>query len=72
MRYVPGDGTKSVEGVRALGRTLEHLHLGWAIAGIALRLPLVWQFVQVMMDACGLGPRTPLAVNSCVAETTER
>jgi hypothetical protein len=72
MRYVPGDGTKSVEGVRALGRALEHLHLGWAIPGIALRLPLVWQFVQVMMDASGLGPRIPSAVSCRAAESTER
>jgi protein-S-isoprenylcysteine O-methyltransferase Ste14 len=57
MRYDPGDGTGTVEGVRALGRALEHLNLAWAVAGLALRLPLVWQFVQVMMDAAGLGPR---------------
>ncbi len=59
MRYVPGDSAASVEGVRALGRTLEHLQLGWAVTGIALRLPGIWQFVQVLMDASGLGPRTP-------------
>jgi protein-S-isoprenylcysteine O-methyltransferase Ste14 len=59
MRYQPGDGSPSVEGVRALGRALEHLHLGWAIAGIALRLPGVWQFVQLIMDASGFGPRVP-------------
>lgn len=72
MRYVPGDGSESVEGVRALGRTLEHIHLGWAIAGIALRLPLVWQFVQVVMDASGLGPRTPAAASCLTAESTQR
>jgi protein-S-isoprenylcysteine O-methyltransferase Ste14 len=58
MRYEPGDGGPNVEGVRAMGRTLEHLHLGWAIAGIALRLPGIWQVVQLVMDASGLGPRT--------------
>jgi len=72
MRYEPGDGTASVEGVRAMGRALEHLNLGWAVAGIALRLPLVWQFVQVMMDASGLGPRIPAAVSCPVSESTER
>jgi len=72
-RNVPSDGTASVEGVRAMGRALEHLNLGWAVAGIALRLPLVWQFVQVMMDASGLGPRIPAAALSCpVSESTER
>jgi protein-S-isoprenylcysteine O-methyltransferase Ste14 len=57
MGYDPGDGSGTVEGVRALGRALEHLNLAWAVAGIGLRLPLVWQFVQVVMDASGLGPR---------------
>ncbi len=59
MRYLAEGRSSGVEGVRALGRALEHLHLGWAIAGIALRLPGVWQFVQLMMDASGLGPRVP-------------
>jgi protein-S-isoprenylcysteine O-methyltransferase Ste14 len=57
MRYEPGDGSGNVDGVRALGRALEHLHLGWALAGAALRLPLVWQCVQLLMDASGLGAR---------------
>jgi protein-S-isoprenylcysteine O-methyltransferase Ste14 len=57
MRYEPGDGTERVEGVRAMARALEHLNLGWALAGAALRLPGVWQFVQLMMDASGLGER---------------
>jgi protein-S-isoprenylcysteine O-methyltransferase Ste14 len=61
MRYAPGDGTPAVDGVRALGWALEHLHLGWALAGCALRLPGVWQFVQMVMDASGLGPRLPAA-----------
>jgi hypothetical protein len=72
MRYVPEDGSSSIEGVRAMGRALEHLNLGWAITGIVLRLPGIWQFVQVMMDASGLGPRIP-AVGPCrTAESTER
>jgi protein-S-isoprenylcysteine O-methyltransferase Ste14 len=73
MRYMPGDGSSSEEGVRALGRALEHLHLGWAIAAIALRLPGVWQFVQVLMDASGLGPRVPAAVcPCCMTDSAER
>jgi protein-S-isoprenylcysteine O-methyltransferase Ste14 len=63
MRYDPGDGSAAVEGVRALGRTLEHLNFGWAVAGASLRLPCVWQTVQLLMDASGLGPRTLLAVS---------
>jgi protein-S-isoprenylcysteine O-methyltransferase Ste14 len=57
MRYDPGDGSDPVDGVRALGRALEHVHLGWALAGATLRLPVVWQGVQLVMDAGGLGPR---------------
>lgn len=57
LRYDPRDGCASVDGVRALGRALEHLNLGWAVAGAALRLPGVWQFAQLVMDASGLGPR---------------
>lgn len=72
MRYVPGDATPSVEGVRAMARALEHLNLGWAVAGTALRLPLMWQFVQVMMDASGLGPRIPAQLPCPVRESTER
>ena len=57
MRYVSADERETVDGVRAMGRALEHLHLGWAIAGAALRLPLVWQVTQALMDVCGFGPR---------------
>jgi protein-S-isoprenylcysteine O-methyltransferase Ste14 len=57
LRYDPANGSAPVEGIRALGRALEHLHLGWAFCGAALRLPLVWQSVQLLMDASGLGPR---------------
>jgi protein-S-isoprenylcysteine O-methyltransferase Ste14 len=57
MRYDPGGSAGTVDGVRALGRALEHINLAWAVAGIALRLPLVWRVVQLVMDASGLGPR---------------
>jgi len=46
-----------VDGVRAMGRVLEHLNFGWALAGAMLRLPGVWHCVQLLMDASGLGPR---------------
>lgn len=72
MRYVPGDGSSRAEGVRAMGRALEHLNLGWSIAGIALRLPGVWQFMQLMMDASGLGPRVPVGQACSTAESIER
>jgi protein-S-isoprenylcysteine O-methyltransferase Ste14 len=55
MRYETSAST--VDGMRAMGRALEHLHLGWALAGAALRLPGIWQLIQLIMDASGLGPR---------------
>jgi len=58
VRYDPGDGSAPVEGVRAMGRALEHLNLAWALAGFTLRIPGVWHGVQLVMDASGLGPRT--------------
>jgi protein-S-isoprenylcysteine O-methyltransferase Ste14 len=57
MRYEANDGTPHTEGVRAMGRALEHLSLSWAIAGAVLRIPGIWQLVQLLMDASGLGPR---------------
>jgi hypothetical protein len=64
MRYDPTDGSPAVDGVRAMGRALEHLNFGWAMAGAALRLPGVWQGVQLLMDASGLGPRTLVATKA--------
>jgi protein-S-isoprenylcysteine O-methyltransferase Ste14 len=56
MRYVGADGS-SVDGVRAMGRVLEHLHIGWAWCGAVMRLPGVWWALQGVMDASGLGPK---------------
>ena len=67
MRYHPRDGSCSVEGVRALGRAFEHLNLFWALAGAALRLPFLWQGVQLVMDASGMGPRN-VSAYPCVAQ----
>jgi hypothetical protein len=58
LLYDPGDGTPPVEGIVAFGRSLEHLNLAWAYCGITLRLPIVHQAFQLLMDASGLGPRT--------------
>jgi len=65
MTYVPGDGSPTVNGIRAMGRALEHLHLGWALAGTALRLPGVWQLVQLLMDVSGFGPRRLPYAHTC-------
>jgi protein-S-isoprenylcysteine O-methyltransferase Ste14 len=64
MTYVIDD-MPSVDGIRAMGRALEHLHIGWAFAGAAMRLPVVCWILQTLMDASGLGPRlTGQAISS--------
>ena len=57
LTYDPGDGTGVEEGVAALARALEHLHLGWAFAGWTARLPLVRPLLQLLADASGGAPR---------------
>lgn len=59
VTYNPGDGTGEEEGVAAVARALEHLHLGWALVAFAMRLPLVRPLVQLFSDALGRGP-TPV------------
>ncbi|MGL5928575.1 MAG: hypothetical protein ACRCY8_06535, partial [Dermatophilaceae bacterium] len=44
-------------GVAALGRALEHASLPWAWCGWLIRLPAVTSLLQLIADACGLGPR---------------
>jgi protein-S-isoprenylcysteine O-methyltransferase Ste14 len=60
MTYDPMDGGDVDDGVRAFARGLEHINLGWAFAGACLRLPGISHFVQILLDASGLGPRTIL------------
>lgn len=56
LTYLGPDGYRC-EGVAALGRALEHVNLGWAVAGWILRLPVVCAVVQLIGDAVGAGPR---------------
>jgi protein-S-isoprenylcysteine O-methyltransferase Ste14 len=56
LRYVAADGTTE-HGVKALGRALEHIHVGWALTGAVVRLPVVSVLLQALMDASGFGPR---------------
>ncbi|MDP9121694.1 MAG: isoprenylcysteine carboxylmethyltransferase family protein, partial [Acidobacteriota bacterium] len=53
----PGDGGPEDQGLAALARGLEHLHLGYAILGWMLRLPLLRPLLQLLTDASGGGPR---------------
>jgi protein-S-isoprenylcysteine O-methyltransferase Ste14 len=63
LTYDPGDGMPDEEGLAALGRALEHLDLGWALVGAALRLPLVRPLLQVIVDGVGGGPRVVRRTN---------
>ncbi len=58
MTYDPMDGTTPETGVRAFARGLEHIHFGWAFARAAMRLPGISHFVQLLLDASGMGPQT--------------
>jgi protein-S-isoprenylcysteine O-methyltransferase Ste14 len=56
MRYeAPGF---SADGIAAFAHAIEHLHLGWAFIGWTLRLPLVVDLSQFLVDLSGGGPRT--------------
>jgi protein-S-isoprenylcysteine O-methyltransferase Ste14 len=55
ITYEGFDGS-TASGVAAIARALEHIHLGWAFVGFLLRLPLVIQLVQLIVDASGGGP----------------
>lgn len=57
MTYDPMDGSDVDEGVGAFARALEHINIGWAFAGVCLRLPGIKHVVQFVLDASGLGPR---------------
>jgi protein-S-isoprenylcysteine O-methyltransferase Ste14 len=57
ITYDPGDNTPDEEGVVAVARALEHVHLGWAILGWIMRLPLLRSVLQLLVDASGGEPR---------------
>jgi hypothetical protein len=63
ITYDPGDGTREASGVEAVARALEHVHLGWAFLGFALRLPVMCQLAQLLVDASGGEPRRIPAVS---------
>jgi protein-S-isoprenylcysteine O-methyltransferase Ste14 len=59
VRYESADGHIE-EGIGAIARALEHIHLAWAIVGFAMRLPVARQILQTIVDAAGGGRRTVL------------
>ncbi len=56
ITYDSLDGGPEESGVAALGRALEHVHLGWAFLGWTIRLPLLNYVAQMIADAAGAGP----------------
>jgi hypothetical protein len=57
ITYEPADGSRAASGIAAVARALEHIHLGWAFVGFALRLPIVNPLAQLLADASGAEPR---------------
>jgi hypothetical protein len=58
ITYESCDGRDRSQGVAALGRVLQHFHLGWAWLGWTLLVPGVAPAVQLLVDGLGFGPRT--------------
>jgi protein-S-isoprenylcysteine O-methyltransferase Ste14 len=56
VTYLPAEGRPS-RGVAAIARSLEHIHIGWAIAGWVLAMPLVSHFAQLVVDVFGPMPQ---------------
>ncbi len=56
VRYERADAT-TFTGTAAVGAALEHLHLGWALIGWMMRLPVLTLGFQAIGDASGFGPR---------------
>jgi protein-S-isoprenylcysteine O-methyltransferase Ste14 len=52
LTYEAPDGAVD-EGVTAFARALEHINFGWAWVGMLMRLPLMKQLLQVIIDASG-------------------
>ncbi len=51
------DGVGTATGLAAVGRSLEHVNLAWALGSWIVRLPLVRPLLQLVADAAGAGPR---------------
>jgi hypothetical protein len=58
ITYEPADGSRSASGIKAVAHAMEHVHLGWALLGFLLRLPVVCQLAQLLADASGAESRT--------------
>ncbi len=76
VTYEPSDGTRAASGIEAIARALEHIHLGWALVGFFLRIPVIRPLVQILADACGAEPRrlpaSPMGVRGGGPDTCAR
>jgi protein-S-isoprenylcysteine O-methyltransferase Ste14 len=75
VTYLSADGRPS-RGIHAIARSLEHIHIGWAIVGWVLAMPIVSHFAQVVVDAFGPAPHQveglPYAESACTIERSPR
>lgn len=68
LTYVGADGSLD-RGVSAAARALEHINLGWAVAGWVMRLPGLNQLITVIGDTVGAGPKRLVPSNAgCCAK----
>lgn len=65
VRYEAPDGY-AADGVAAIARALEHIHLGWALLAFAIRLPIARTILQAIVDASGGGRRRMPRVSNTV------
>jgi protein-S-isoprenylcysteine O-methyltransferase Ste14 len=56
VTYLAADGRPS-RGIAAIARSLEHIHIGWAMVGWVVAMPLVSHFAQLVVDVFGPTPR---------------
>ncbi len=54
--YDPNTG-KVLQGVLAFAKALQHIHIGWALLGWFISLPVICSLIQASLDASGLAPQ---------------
>lgn len=59
LTYEPAGYGRAETGVAAFARAIEHIHLGWALLGVMMRLPGLRPWLQLLVDAVG-GDARPL------------
>lgn len=64
VTFVDSDGVTD-NGVAAMARALERIHLGWAYLGWGMRLPIMQNILQLLVDASGGEPREIPSRASC-------